>query len=84
MDIPFHSNEAKEINKKIFETMYHAALETSMEVSTQQKKEVVFLMKVLKGLLQVKVFYNLTCGTLEPSNRYNWGKLKMNIIKNGY
>ena len=33
MDVPFHSDEAKEINKKIFETIYHAALEKSNEMS---------------------------------------------------
>jgi ribonucleoside-diphosphate reductase alpha chain len=32
MDIPFHSEEAKEINKLIFETIYHAALEESNEI----------------------------------------------------
>ena len=35
MDIPFHSDEAKKINKLIFETMYHAALEKSMEISKE-------------------------------------------------
>ena len=33
MDIPFHSDEAVEINKLIFETIYHAALERSNEIS---------------------------------------------------
>ena len=33
MDLPFASDEAKEINKKIFETIYHASLEKSMELS---------------------------------------------------
>ena len=33
MDLPFASDEAKEINKKIFETIYHASLERSMELS---------------------------------------------------
>jgi ribonucleoside-diphosphate reductase alpha chain len=33
MDIPFYSKEAKELNKMIFETIYHAALEKSMELS---------------------------------------------------
>jgi ribonucleotide reductase alpha subunit len=32
MDIPFHSDEAKEVNKLIFETIYHAALEKSNEI----------------------------------------------------
>ena len=33
MNVPFYSKKAKEINKNIFETMYHAALEKSMELS---------------------------------------------------
>jgi ribonucleotide reductase alpha subunit len=33
MDIPFHSEEAKIVNKLIFETIYHAALERSNEIS---------------------------------------------------
>jgi ribonucleoside-diphosphate reductase alpha chain len=33
MDVAFHSVEAKEINKKIFETIYHGALEKSNELS---------------------------------------------------
>jgi ribonucleotide reductase alpha subunit len=37
MDIPFHSEEAKKINKLIFETMYHASLEKSNEIAMQRK-----------------------------------------------
>jgi len=33
MDIPFHSDKAIEINKKIFETIYHAALQKSNEIA---------------------------------------------------
>lgn len=33
MDIPFHSEKAKEININIFETIYHASLERSNEIS---------------------------------------------------
>jgi ribonucleoside-diphosphate reductase alpha chain len=38
MDIPFHSKEAKEINTNIFETIYHAALEKSNEISIERKE----------------------------------------------
>jgi ribonucleotide reductase alpha subunit len=38
MDIPFHSEEAKEVNKMIFETIYHAALEKSNEVAIFRKQ----------------------------------------------
>jgi len=33
MDIPFHSEDAKTVNILIFETIYHAALEKSMEIA---------------------------------------------------
>ena len=33
MDMAFHSDEAKQLNKDIFETMYHAALEQSNEIA---------------------------------------------------
>ena len=36
MNIPFHSNEAIEINKLIFETMYHAAVEQSNEIAIER------------------------------------------------
>lgn len=37
MDIPFHSEQAKEVNKLIFETIYHAALEKSNEMAIERK-----------------------------------------------
>ena len=36
LDIPFHSEEAKELNKQIFETIYHAALEKSNELAIEK------------------------------------------------
>ena len=36
MDIPFHSEEAKTINIKIFETLYHAAVEKSCELAAER------------------------------------------------
>ena len=38
MDIPFHSEEAKEVNRLIFETIYHAALEKSNEIAIAIKE----------------------------------------------
>ncbi len=34
--VPFESEKAKEINKQIYETIYHAAIETSMEISKKR------------------------------------------------
>jgi ribonucleotide reductase alpha subunit len=38
LDVPFHSDEAKEINKLIFETIYHASLEKSNEIAKSIKE----------------------------------------------
>lgn len=38
MDIPFHSEQAREVNKLIFETIYHAALEMSNEIAIERQK----------------------------------------------
>ena len=78
MDIPFHSDEAKKINKLIFETMYHAALEKSMEISKEIGPYSSFEgCPASKGILQFDM-WNVT-----PSDRYDWSKLKDKIIKNG-
>ena len=36
LDIPFYSDKAKELNKQIFETIYHAALEKSNEMAIER------------------------------------------------
>jgi len=40
MDIPFYSESAKTVNKLIFETIYHAALEQSMETSKERSNTI--------------------------------------------
>ena len=47
MDIPFESEVAKEINKKIFETIYHGALESSCELAEIRERK---LTKMKEGL----------------------------------
>ena len=41
LGIPFTSPESKEINKLIFETIYHASLEASNEISIERYKTVI-------------------------------------------
>jgi ribonucleoside-diphosphate reductase alpha chain len=48
MDIPFHSDEARVINKNIFETMYHAALECSNTLA-QQRLNCMITLRTLKA-----------------------------------
>jgi ribonucleotide reductase alpha subunit len=45
MDIAFHSDAAKEINVNIFETIYHAALEKSNEITIERTKRIRYLNK---------------------------------------
>jgi ribonucleotide reductase alpha subunit len=40
MDIPFHSNDAIHVNKLIFETIYHGALEKSNEISIARRSHI--------------------------------------------
>ena len=39
LDLPFHSDEAKEINRLIFETMYHASMETTNEIAKKRYEQ---------------------------------------------
>ena len=46
MDICYHSEEAKQVNKLIFETIYHAALEKSNEIAIERT---MFIKRWLNG-----------------------------------
>jgi ribonucleoside-diphosphate reductase alpha chain len=48
MKLPFDSDEARVINRKIFENMYYAALECSMELSRKRKKFVQEYKRIIK------------------------------------
>jgi ribonucleotide reductase alpha subunit len=56
MDVPFHSDEAKEINKMIFETIYHASLEGSNEIAIERKTQVI---KCLETNDKKKLFHHI-------------------------
>jgi ribonucleoside-diphosphate reductase alpha chain len=62
LDIAFHSDEAKHVNKLIFETMYHAALEKSNELAIERSVNTRKMdFKFLKSQLETGAFdfYNL-------------------------
>ena len=48
MDIPYHSAEAISVNKLIFETIYHAALERSNEIAISRKDDLTAIMDMNK------------------------------------
>jgi ribonucleotide reductase alpha subunit len=78
MDIAFESEEAKMVNKYIFETIYHGALEKSNELSILNGPYETFKgSPTSQGILQFDM-WNVT-----PSDRYDWNELKTNIVMNG-
>jgi len=79
MDIPFHSEEAKIVNKLIFETIYHASLEKSNEISISQGSYSSFEgSPASKGILQFDMWAK------EPTKeRYDWSALKQSIMIHG-
>ena len=67
MDLSFHSEEAKEVNKLIFETIYHAALEKSNEISIERAK---IIQELLKGdRFKLLEFLNKFDYTILPSSK---------------
>ena len=78
MNVPFHSERAKVINKKIFETIYHAALEKSMEIAKDVGHYETFRGSPAdEGILQFDMW------NVVPSDRYNWDMLKEKINTHG-
>uniref|UniRef100_A0A6C0J1P9 ribonucleoside-diphosphate reductase n=1 Tax=viral metagenome TaxID=1070528 RepID=A0A6C0J1P9_9ZZZZ len=107
---PFESAEAKQLNKDIFETIYHGATEGSMEISQKRAEIIKEMMKnsdtniykyvneFEKEIINSKYpgAYSSFEGSpisqgkfqfdlwgKEPSNRYDWNKLREEIMTHG-
>ena len=79
MKYPFDSDEAKKLNKDIFETIYYAAMEASMELS---KKEGAY--ESYKGSPVSKSIFQFDMWGVTPdSGRWDWTKLKQKVKKHG-
>ncbi len=77
--MPFDSPEAKGLNEDIFETIYYAAMETSMELArTQGTYETYEGCPASQGIFQFDL-WNVT----PKSNRYDWVSLKEKVKKFG-
>lgn len=78
MDIAFDSEEARETNKLIFETIYHASVEQSMELAKKQEKYKSFEgSPASQGVLQFDMW------NVSPSDRYDWDKLREQVKQYG-
>ncbi len=81
MRLPFTSDEAKQLNQEIFETLYFAAVTASME---EAKKEGAYSSYEGSPISKGEFQYNLWgIKDEELSGRWDWGKLRKDIKKNG-
>ena len=81
MDIPFHSEDAKIVNKKIFETIYYAAIIESCALAKKHGSYSTFAdSPASRGILQFDMWSDdkhvSPCG-------YDWDKVKEDIKVNG-
>ena len=79
MGLAFCSDDAKELNRAIFETIYHAAVEQSIELAQTAGAAYASFdgSPASKGVLQFDMW------NVIPSDRYDWGKTRQNLTQYG-
>ena len=83
LGLPFASEEARKINRDIFETIYNAALEQSMELAIEEGPYETFAgSPASKGQLQFDM-WNVDPSTNPEQPRYDWTNLKAKIQIHG-
>ena len=79
--MPFTSDEAKKLNQEIFETIYFAAVTSSMEMAKEKGKYSTFDGSPMsEGKFQFNL-WNISEEDL--SGRWDWIKLRKQVLKNG-
>ena len=78
MNIPYDSDEAKKINKEIFETIYYAAIKASNDLAKEQGAYATF-----KGSPLSEGKFQFDLWNTKPSDRYDWEKLRIDVVKHG-
>ena len=77
--MPFDSEEARQLNEDIFETIYFGAMEASMELSKQHGPYETFKgSPVSKGIFQFDMW-----GVTPKSGRWDWDQLKRDVKQYG-
>ena len=78
MGLSFDSNEARELNKLIFETMYYSAMKTSHQLALETSPYSKFDGSPLsEGKFQFDLW------GIKPSDRYDWESLRKDVMKDG-
>jgi ribonucleoside-diphosphate reductase alpha chain len=79
LKMPFDSDQARVLNRDIFETIYYAACSASLELAKQDGAYSSFAgSPASQGLLQPDLW-----GVTEHSGRWNWDNLKAEIMEHG-
>jgi ribonucleoside-diphosphate reductase alpha chain len=80
LDLAFSSDEARTLNRRIFETMYHAALTASCDLAEQHGEPYSTFAgsPASQGILQYDMW-----GVEPEAGRYDWTALKERIVKHG-
>jgi ribonucleoside-diphosphate reductase alpha chain len=77
--MPFESAEAQQLNKDIFETIYYASMEASMELAIKEGPYSTWEgSPISKGVFQFDM-WNVT----PSSGRWDWESLREKVVKNG-
>lgn len=76
---PFESDEARTLNRDIFETIYHAAVEASCELAQQEGPYETYAgSPISKGKFQFDLW-----DVTPSSGRYDWQSLREKVVEHG-
>jgi ribonucleoside-diphosphate reductase alpha chain len=78
LGLPYEADEAKSLNKEIFETIYYASIKASCDLA---KKEGAYATYEGSPISQGKLQFDLWGVT--PTKRWDWDKLREDIKKHG-
>jgi ribonucleoside-diphosphate reductase alpha subunit len=78
MRYPFESDEARDLNKNIFETMYFAAVETSCELAQESGPYSTY-----DGSPMSQGKFQFDLWGVKPSDRWDWEGLRAKVMKHG-
>jgi ribonucleoside-diphosphate reductase alpha chain len=78
MGLPFESDEARALNREIFETIYYASMSASKDLSKELGPYESYAgSPVSKGIFQFDMW------KVTPSDRWEWNVLREEVIKHG-
>jgi len=79
MRLSFESEEARKLNRDIFETIYFGAVTASMEVSRDGEGPY----STFEGSPMSKGKFQFDLWNVQPSDRWDWETLRQNVMKHG-